>query len=412
MKRYLLIKNIGRLVTMTEKGEGELGVISDAACLIKGGRIEWVGKAGEAPQLEDYQVQSIDAGGGVVMPGLIDCHTHLVHGGSREKEVAKRARGVSYEQIAADGGGILSTVHATRKASFNELCNAAFGRANEALEKGVTTIEVKSGYGLDTETELKMLRVIDWLDHNHPVSFIPTFLGAHTVPAEYRDKRERYVDIVINEMIPKVAEEGLAGFCDVFVEGIAFSVDEARWILEAGKKYGLVPKLHADQLTGGGGAELAAEVGAASADHLEHASDKGIEALAGAGVVAVMLPGSTFYLGQDCFAPAKKLIDSGLEVAISTDYNPGSTPSLDLFLVATIAMSRMKMTIEECLKGITVNAAKALQIGDGRGTIRRDGIADLIVLDAPDEYFPVYRYGSSWVKYVIKNGRVAFEKKS
>lgn len=411
MKRYLLIKNIGRLLTMTDQGDDELGVITDAACLVKQGRIEWLGKNDQAPRLEDYLVCVIDACGGTVMPGLIDCHTHLIHGGSRQNEAAERARGRTYEEIAKAGGGILSSVKATKDSSIEELCCRAIKRADEALAKGVTTMEVKSGYGLDLVTELKMLKAVERLSTEHSMSFVPTFLGAHAFPLEYKNDRMKYVDLIVNEMIPGVAEQKLAVFCDVFVEGIAFTVDEGRRILEAGKKHGLHPKIHADQLTSCGGAELAAEVGAVSADHLENVSEQGIKALAEKKAVAVMLPGSTFYLGQNNFAPARKLIESGVDVAISTDYNPGTTPSLDLFLMTTIATSRMKMTMEECLKAITVNAAKALKIEDGRGVLRQNGVADIIVLDASDEYFPIYRYGHSSVKYVIKNGLCVFEKK-
>ena len=411
MKRYLLIKNINRLVTMTDQGEGELGVIKDAACLVKQGKVDWVGKQGEVPEIEEYLCEALDVEGRVVMPGLIDCHTHLVHGGSRELEVADRARGKSYEDIARAGGGILSTVKATREASFEELCRSALNRANEAIQKGVTTIEVKSGYGLDVETEIKMLKVVQWLNKNHRITFIPTFLGAHTIPKEFKDNRKKYIDIVVNEMIPRVAEEGLAEFCDVFVDEIGFNVDEAREILGAAKKHGLTPKIHADQLTSSGGAELAAEVGAVSADHLEHASDKGIEAMRLANVTAVMLPGSTFYLGQKDYAPARKFIDAGLDVAISTDYNPGSTPSVDLFLTATMAMSRMGLTIEECLKGVTINAAKALNIDNVRGTIKPGAVADLIILDVPDEYYSVYRYSHNSVKTVLKKGKSVFERR-
>lgn len=411
MKRYLLIKNIGRLLTMTDQGKGDLGVIENAACLIKRGRIEWFGGAENIPKIEEYLYSLIDAEGGVVMPGLIDCHTHLVHGGSREMEVAERACGKSYKEIAKEGGGILSTVRATRETSFEDLCRQAAKRANEALENGITTLEVKSGYGLDIETELKILKVIYWLQTNHHMTFVSTFLGAHTVPGEYQNKRGEYVDLVADEMIPKVAGDGLAEFCDVFVERIAFNPGEARRVIEAGKKFGMSPKLHVDQMSSGGGAELAAGLGAVSADHLEYISDKGIRALAENNVTAVLIPASTFYLGEKKYAPARKLIEAGVDVALSTDYNPGSSPTLNLFLTATIATSYLKMTMEECLKGITVNAAKALGIDDGRGTIRKDGVADLLILDAPNEYYPIYRFGSSCVKCVIKNGKPLYEKK-
>lgn len=409
MKRYLQLNNIGRLATITDKGEGELGVITDASCLIKQGRIEWIGKNGEAPELADYLVQELDVSGATVMPGLVDCHTHLVHAGSRQNEMVMRARGATYEEIAEKGGGILSTVKATRAANFEELCKSSFRRANESLRRGTTTIEVKSGYGLDLETELKMLNVVKWLNANHHASFIPTFMGAHTLPSEYKSDRKKYVDLVVNEMIPAVVKDGLAEFCDVFVEKIAFTIDEARIILDAAKDAGMKLKIHVDQLTFCGGAELAAEVGAISAEHLDHVSKAGIRALSEASVTAVMIPGSTFFLGSQKYAPARDLIDAGVTVAIATDYNPGTTPVTDLFLMATIAVSYMRLTMEEAIKGITVNAAKALGLTDGQGTVTVGGVGDLIVLDAPDEYFPLYRYGTSSMKYVIKEGKIVYE---
>lgn len=412
MKRYLMIKNIGRLVTMNGEGEYGLGVIENAACLIKQGRIEWFGKAEDSPQVEEYLVSYLDAGGKAIMPGLVDCHTHIVHGGSRENEAAMRARGKSYEDIAKEGGGILSTVKATREAGFEDLCEKALKRADDALENGITTMEVKSGYGLDLETEIKILKVVEWLETNSPVSFVPTFLGAHVIPLEFKDKRDKYVDIIVNEMIPRVAEEGLARYCDVFVEKIGFTRDEAVKITEAGKKYGLSPKLHVDQLSNVCGAELAADIKAVSADHLEYASDAGIRRLAESGTVAVLIPGSTFYLGGSNYARARKMIESGVTVAVSTDYNPGSTPCLDLFLMATIGVSYLHMTIEESLKAITVNAAKAIELTDGRGMIKKDGIADLLILDAVNEYFPVYSYAGKNVKTVIKDGKIAYERRN
>lgn len=411
MKRYLMIKNIGRLVTMTSQGGGELGVIENACCLIRQGKIECVGNICDIPQLDDYLVQTIDAGGGVVMPGLIDCHTHLVHAGYRQNEMVERSKGTTYTAIAEKGGGIISTVESTRKAAFEELCSTALARANEAFNKGVTTIEVKSGYGLDPETEIKMLKVVEWLSQNHPADFVPTFLGAHAIPKEFKDNRGRYIDIIINEMLPKIKEEGLALFCDVFVDDIGFTPDEARKIIEASKRYGLKPKLHADQFKRSySGAELAAELGCVSADHLDYVSDTGIAAMREKGVIPVILPSATFFTSHTEYAPAKNMIGAGLPVAVSTDYNPGTSPTLDLFLAATVSMCSNGLTADSALKGITINAAKALNIDDGRGTIKKDGPADIIILDAPDEYFPLYRFGSSHVKYVIKKGMIRYSR--
>lgn len=409
MKRYLLIKNIGELLTMTNEGEGALGTIRDAECLIKHGRIEWFGKAGDRPQLEEYLYESIDAKNGVVMPGLVDSHTHLVHGGSRELEVEMRSQGKSYEKIARSGGGIVSTVTATRDESLDTLLESAFKRADEAMRRGITTIEVKSGYGLDLEIELKMLEVIHKLNKSHPLTFISTFMGAHTIPKEYKDDRKKYVDLVVDEMIPKVAGLGLAEFCDVFVENIAFTYDEGERILDSALTHGLRLKVHADQLSNSGGALLAAAKGAVSADHLEYTERKGVEAMVEKGVVAVFLPGSTFYIGGHKFANAREFIDAGAKFAIATDYNPGTTPSLDLFLMATICMTQMKMTIEEVLKAITLGGALALDLEQGQGMIKKDGVADLIILDANNFRYPIYRYGHSCVQFVIKNGRKVFE---
>jgi imidazolonepropionase len=406
MKEYLVIKNIGRLITLSKSGHGPLGVIEDATCIIHQERIMWIGKSKAAPKIEEDKCESIDAQGGTVMPGLIDAHTHLVHAGTREDEFARRTKGESYEEIARRGGGIMSTVHKTRLASFEELSISAIHRADEAFSKGITTMEVKSGYGLDLETELKMLKVTEWLNKNHPIDFIPTYL-AHAVPSEYKNQRLEYIEYIIKKILPEVSKKGLARFCDVFVDEIAFSTEEAREILSAAKSNGLKLKLHADQLSQVGAAELAAEVGAVSADHLEHAAQKGLEMMAEKGVVAVILPSASFFLNRKP-PDARRMIDAGLTLATSTDYNPGTAPSLDLFLSATMSSVMCGLEIDEAIKGITLNAAKALGLEKEVGSIEVGKQGDLIILDAPNEYMPIYRYGSNLVRQVIKTGRQVF----
>lgn len=408
----LRIENIGRLVTMQPgRGrEGPLGVIKNAAVRCIRGRITWFGADGTEPALpKGVDEVRLDADGGVVMPGLIDCHTHIVHGGYRQDEFAERARGKSYHAIMKEGRGIHSTVNATADWHFDALYEHGAARLDEALRHGVTTVEIKSGYGLSKEVELKILHVIAALSENHVINILPTFMGAHTVPLSFKKRREEYISKVIKEMIPIVGKEKLAYFCDVFVDDGAFKRDEAKKILLAGKRAGLVPRIHADQFNDGGGAQLAAEVGAASADHLEYISDAGIKALSRKKVTAVVLPGSTFFTGATRYAPARKMIQAGVNVAISTDYNPGTTPCLDLFLMATIAITQMGLSPEEALLGITLNAARAMKIDGEFGSITAGKVGDLLVLETDDEVMPLYRYGANFIRTVIRNGEVVWQ---
>jgi imidazolonepropionase len=376
-----VLTGIGQLAACSvEGGQGEIHSIADAALAWSDGLIRWVGPAAELPARYAALPQS-DAGGRLVIPGLIDCHTHLAFAGWRADEFVERALGASYLEIARRGGGILSTVRATREASEEALLERARGFLQAMLRLGVTTVEAKSGYGLDRANEEKLLRVYRRLATESGLPrIVPTYLGAHTLPPEFRDRREAYVDQVIAE-IPRLAAEGLARCCDVFVEESAFSVAEARRILLAAGASGLGAKLHADQLTGGGGAELAAEVGALSADHLECISDRGIAALADAGVVAVSLPIATLYLRQAPM-PARKLIDAGVAVAVATDFNPGSAPSYDLPLALTLACVLQRMTPAEALKGATVYAARAVGLEPEAGSLVPGKRADFAVLDA------------------------------
>jgi imidazolonepropionase len=410
----LLIKNASELLTLSasSKEESGLGIIRNGTVAAKRGRILWVGGTHELPKdfVLDWEGQEIDATGKVVMPGLIDSHTHLVFAGSREDEFEQRIQGLSYLEIAERGGGILSTVEATRKASFDELCSLGKKRLNRMLSKGVTTIEAKSGYGLSLQDELKILEVTKSLQESHPVDIAPTFLGAHTIPKEFRDDRDRYIHLITKEMIPRVAEEGLAEFCDVFCEEKAFRLEESRKILETGKRYGLIPKIHADQLSSGGGAELAAEMGAFSADHLEYVSPAGIEKMAKKGVTAVLLPGASFFLSMKKFPPAREMIEKGVSVALATDLNPGSSMTESLPLIMTMGCTLYRMTPKEVIQATTIHAAKSMGREKAIGSLEVGKQADLAVLDIPNYRYLPYHFGVDHVEMVVKKGKVVYQK--
>lgn len=371
--------------------------------------------AGEGLPLERFV--RLDAGGGLVTPGLVDPHTHLCFAGSRERELVLRQGGAGYLEILAAGGGILSTVAATRAATLEELL--AHGRRwlDEMLAHGVTTVEAKSGYGLDLATELKLVEAAHRLGAEGPVDVLPTFLGAHAVPPEYRsrpDGTEAYVRSVIEEQLPGIAAQGRARFCDVFCEAGVFSADQSRRILEAGRRLGLVPRLHADELAPSGGAELAAEIGALSADHLAAPSDEGVAALAAAAdagrpVVATLLPTTTWFLMTDHVAPARRLIDAGVPVALGTDFNPGTSPTASLPLAMTVACLSLRMSPAEALAAVTVNAAHALGLGDEIGSLEPGKAADLVVWRVPTAGQLPYWPGASLVRTVVKRGRVVLE---
>lgn len=376
-----VLRRIGTLATCAaDGGQGEIHPITDAAIAWDAGTIRWVGREHDLPG-EFRGWENWDAGGKLVIPGLVDCHTHLAFGGWRADEFEQRIAGKSYQEIARAGGGILSTVAKTRAAETSELSDraATFLRGMTAL--GVTTVEAKSGYGLDLDQELRLLRIYRRLAGDGPARVVPTFLGAHTVPAELRDRRDAWIDLLIRRLIPAVATERLARFCDVFVEEGAFSIEESRRILNAARAVGLRPKLHADQLTAGGGAELAAEVGAVSADHLEHISDRGIAALAKSGTVAVSLPLASLYLNHDPL-PARKLIDAGVAVAVATDFNPGSAPSFHLPFAMTLACTLQRMSPAEVLRGATLIAARAIGAEGEVGSLEAGKAADFALVDA------------------------------
>lgn len=399
-----LLQNIGYLATCRIEGsQGDLHPVRDAAIVWKSDKIEWVGNEDELPA-RYHEEENYDAGGKMVIPGLVDCHTHLAFGGWRTDEFVKRLKGERYLEIAKEGGGILSTVRATREASEEELYRKASGFLEKMGQLGVTTVECKSGYGLNLDDELKILRVYRRLSKEQHLHIVSTFMGAHTIPPEYQQNRKGYIEIIIEEMIPAVAKEGLAEFCDIFVEDSAFTTDEARDILVAAKVAGLVPKVHADQLTAGGGAELAAELEAASADHLEMISAEGIAALADAGVTGVTLPLASLYTQQ---APlnGRKLVDSGVNVAVATDFNPGSAPSYDLPLAMMLTCNRGGLTPAEVLKGTTIYAARAIHRDRKLGSIETGKSADFVVVDAPDPNFWMYHFRPDSIRQVFVKGK-------
>ena len=371
-----LLTDIRQLATCPPDGVGA-GLVDDAALVWDEGQILWAGPEADLP--EAYRAgETTSAGGRLVVPGLIDCHTHLAFGGSRADEFVERLRGTPYLEIARRGGGILNTVRATRAASPEHLLDLAGVRLGGMLRQGVTTVEAKSGYGLTVADEVKTLEVYRQLGAEGPQRIVSTLLAAHAVPPEYAEDREGYIRLITDEILPQAA--GLATFVDVFVEQGAFTPDEARAVFAAGRTHGLVPKLHADQLSDTGGAALAVEVGAASADHLECISDAGIEALASSSTVAVSLPTATLVLGQEPL-PARRLLDAGAAVAVATDFNPGSAPSPSLPLALWLACTRQRMTPEEALRGATAVAARALHL-DGVGSLVPGYVADVAVLEA------------------------------
>ncbi len=396
--------NISQLATCpVDAAQQDAGLITDAALVFEGKRIVWVGLEKSLPQrYSDHE--TVDCGQRLVIPGLIDCHTHLCFGGWRGDEFEMRLQGRSYQEIAAAGGGIRSTVAATREESAVELSDKALLALKGMLDLGVTTVECKSGYGLELKTELKQLQVYRQLDACQPVELVSTFLGAHMVPDEYQQRREEYIRLLCDELIPAVSEQGLARFCDVFVEQGAFSIAEAREILETARQAGLGLKVHADQLSAGGGAQLAAELGAVSAEHLEYADQQGIQALANAGTVAVSLPLASLYL-REAYMPARKMLQAGVRVAVATDFNPGSAPCYHLPLAMTLACLNQQMTPQEALMGATTIAARAIAAEQRIGSLLPGHEADIAVIDAPSLNQWLYHFRANACHAVVKSGQ-------
>jgi imidazolonepropionase len=379
---------------------GELGIIEDGAVAIDDGRISEVGKASEVGN----EAREIIEWHGLAMPGFVDPHTHAVFSGSREDELKMKIEGKSYLEILKAGGGILRTVRATRKASFNQLYLETKRRADTMLLYGTTTAEMKSGYGLDMENEIKMLEVIEKLNNEHPMDIIPTFLGAHALPPEFSDANE-YIDFLIDAVIPEVAERKLARFADIFCEKDVFDVEQSRKYLSAAKRYGMVPKIHADEIENLGGVRVGAEVGAISAEHLVRTSDEEMDLMAEKGMIADLLPGTPHMLLSNDYAPARKFIEKGVPVALATDLNPNCwTESMQM--IVNLASLRMRMGPEEAIVSATINAAYSIGMGDEVGSLENGKKADIILLDVPNYMHIPYHFGINLVNTVIKEGRV------
>lgn len=411
----LLIKHASQIATPQgfecKKGSSmkEIFTISDGAVYIEDGIIKLMGKTDEVlNKIDEKNCKIIDAEGKCVLPGFVDSHTHFIFSGYREDEFVKRLEGAEYIDILNLGGGIQSTVKNTRNSTFEELYSLGKDRLKNMISQGITTVEGKSGYGLDLDCEIKMLKVMKKLNEDCPIDVVSTFLGAHAVPLEYKNKNSEYVDYMINEVLPKVAEEDLAEFCDVFCEEGVFSIEESKKILAAGQKLGLTSKIHADEIKSIGGGELAGEMKCISADHLLMVTHKGIEKIRENNVIATLLPCTAFCLGKP-YACARKMIDEGIAVALASDFNPGSCFTNSIPLMLALGSLHMNMTIEEAITALTLNGAAALGRADIIGTIEVGKKADIVITKYPNYKFLVYNTGSNLVEKVIKAGEIVYE---
>ena len=395
--KSIILKNIGCLVTANADG---VASFENTSILIENGKIAAIG--------EGQSENAIDCGGKMVTCGFVDSHTHPVFLDNRDEEYAMRLAGATYEKIAEKGGGIVSSVEGVRNASEDELIDKVSQRMDRFIAGGTTTIEAKSGYGLDTESELKSLSVIHKVHKSHALDLIPTFMGGHAFPQEFADDHDGYVNLICNEMIPAVAAQGIAVFNDVFCEEGYFTVAQSKRILETGKKYGLKPRLHADEFVDSGAAELAGEVGAISADHLMAVSVDGINALVENNVIATLLPGTTFFLGKSTYAPARELINSGITLSLATDFNPGSCYIQSMPFIMTLACMHLGMTVEESFQAVTYYGAKALELEDKIGSIEVGKSADLIVWGISSLLDIPYYVSNHPIRYVMKNGEIVF----
>ena len=386
----------------------QLSIIEDGAMLVRDGKIANAGTRSEIEKLIDKDCEIVDAGGRVVLPGFVDAHAHPVFAGTRANEFEERAEGATYQEIAARGGGIQSTVEATRAATLDELVAASKRYANWFLRNGTTTVEAKSGYGLTLEDELKILRAIRRLDTETELRYVATFLGAHVIPSEYKSRRDDYVSLLIDEMLPRVAAEKLAEYCDVFCEANVFTTDESWKILSAARCHGLGLRIHADQLSLSGGAKLAAELSTVTADHLEHTDAAGIAALRSAGVQPVLLPGSVYALGSRRYPAAREMIDAGLAVVLATDFNPGSSPTPSMGMILSLAWTQMKMTPAESITAATINAAYSLNRGERIGSLEVGKLADFVIHDCDDYRELAYFFGIEHPWRVYAGARQVF----
>jgi imidazolonepropionase len=411
----VLIKNASELVTArgatggpkTKEGMQDLGIIRNGALAIDGKEIVAVGETDEILGAVRRARTVIDATGRIVLPGFVDCHTHLVFGGAREDEFVQKIEGRSYLEIMQSNGGIFSTVEKTREdlTSPGTLMKRAQAFLDKMLAFGTTTAEIKTGYGLSTESELGLLKIIARLKESHQVDIVSTFLGAHALPKEYKEMKADYIQLVLG-MLERIKAEGLAEYCDVFLEVGAFSQSEARTILEQAKKQGLKLKLHAGEFNDIGGAELGAELGATSIDHLDYVSERGMELMAEKKTIGVLLPGVSFHLMTNKYAPARKLIEAGVPIALATDFNPGSCPTFSMQMIIALACRQLKMTPAEAINAATINAAYALDRGDEVGSIEVGKKADIIVLDVPRHQQLPYWFGVNLVAKVVKSGAI------
>lgn len=415
MSHSLAVTNCSQLITLAGPrrprvgGElRDLAVIPDGAFLARDGVIERSGTRKEIEKAIEPDCEVVDAGGRLVTPGFVDAHTHPVFAGNRAAEFEQRASGATYREIAARGGGIRSTVRKTRAADLDQLVTAGKHYADWFLRTGTTTIEAKSGYGLTVEDELKILHAIQRLNEETRLRYVPTFLGAHDLPSEYQSRRSTYVNLVVNEMLPKVAEQKLAEYCDVFCEEGVFTTDESWQILSAARCHGLGLRMHADQLTLSGGARLAAELNTATADHLEHTDASGIAALKAASVQPVLLPGSVYALGSNHYPAAREMIDAGLALVLATDFNPGSSPTPSMPMILSIACAQMRMTPAEALSAATINAAYSLGRGGELGSLEKGKQADFVIHDCEDYRELAYFFGIEQARSVYAGGRIAF----
>ena len=412
--KTLAVVNCSQLVTLAGPARPrvgpelrDLGIVVNGGMFVRDGVIERVAGRDDIESLIDGDTEVVDALGRVVLPGFVDAHTHPVFGGTRVDEFEERSKGATYEEIAARGGGIQSTVNATRATYEEVLTYECWTYADWFLRTGTTTIEAKSGYGLSLEDELKILRIIKRLGIETSLRYVPTFLGAHSIPAEYRSRRDEYVSLIIEEMLPAVAEQKLAEFCDVFCEQKVFTTDEAWKILSAARCHGLGLRIHADQLSLSGGAQLAAELGTVTADHLEHTDAAGIAALKEAGVQPVLLPGSVYALGSSRYPAAREMIDAGLAVVLATDFNPGSSPTPSIPMILSLASTHMKMTPAEGISAVTINAAYSLNRGAQLGSLEPGKIADFVIHDCSDYREIAYFFGIEHPSQVYCRGKLS-----
>lgn len=411
MPHTLIVTNTSQLVTVAERdvegGRGALRAIPDGALAAKEGRIVWVGPRAALPETLAEGAMTLDAGGRVVIPGFVDAHTHPIFAGLRAEEFCARALGQSYQELLARGdAGIMSSVHATRAASEDELLRLARERAAQFLRHGTTTIEAKTGYGLSVEAEEKSLRVLERLRQATPLRVTPTHLGAHLIPVEYRDSPETYVDLLCDVMLPQAA--GRVAFCDVFCDQGAFTVEQSRRVLRRAMELGMTPRLHADELANVGAAMLAADLGAASADHLVYVDDAGMAAMARAGTVATLLPGTTFSLASEQYAPARRMIELGVRVALATDCNPGTCYMENMAMALTLALLKLKLTAEEALRAATLGGAYSLQRQHEIGSLEAGKWCDLAILDARSYFEIPYHVGANLTRAVVVGGEVIF----